>query len=360
MIAADPDAPQQLTYEPMKYSGSLDRLEYVDVTPIIGREYTNVLIKDILNAPNAEQQLRDLAVVISQRGVVFFRQDQRGLSVDELKRFTDLVGKLSGRPKENGLHVHPIYRDPNNLTLPDGTTDENIYVINSEAQKKLYKTMAGKNTTEPKNLEREWHSDATFENAPSDFSCLLMEETPASGGDTLWCSGYEIYDRISPPMQKFLETLTATCAQPVFKSACQAGGYEVMSPRGSPHNVGDEFAPVHPVVRTNRQTGWKAIFAGVGLHVTRINDVYDYEDKMIRDYIMRLITRNHDCIARMHWTKGAAAIWNNSCVWHAATPDTHLIPGSIRTGIRASSVGEVPYLDAASTGRREALGLPLN
>jgi alpha-ketoglutarate-dependent taurine dioxygenase len=32
-----------------------------------------------------------------------------------------------------------------------------------------------------------------------------------------------------------------------------------------------------------------------------------------------LITHNHDCIARMHWTKGAAAIWNNSCVWHAAT-----------------------------------------
>ncbi|KAH8819239.1 TfdA family taurine dioxygenase [Xylogone sp. PMI_703] len=358
MIAADPDASKQLKYEPMKYSGSLDHLEYVDVTPIIGREYTKAMIKDILNAPNAEQQLRDLAVVISERGVVFFRQDQRGLTVDELKRFTDLVGKLSNRPKENGLHVHPIYRDPGNLTLPDGTTDENIYVINSEAAKKIYKTMKGRTVTEPRNLEREWHSDATFENAPSDFSCLLMEETPAAGGDTLWCSGYEIYDRISPPMQKFLESLTATCAQPVFKSAAEAGGYEMMSPRGSPVNVGDEFAPVHPVVRTNRQTGWKSIFAGVGLHVTRINDVYDYEDKMIRDYIMRLITRNHDCIARMHWTPGAAAIWNNSCVWHAATPDTHLVEGSVRTGIRASSVGEVPYIDPASTGRREALGLP--
>jgi alpha-ketoglutarate-dependent taurine dioxygenase len=69
----------------------------------------------------------------------------------------------------------------------------------------------------------------------------------------------------------------------------------------------------------NRQTGWKSIFAGVGLHVTRINGLYDYEEKMIRDYIMRLITYNHDCIARMHWTTGAAAIWNNSCVWHAAT-----------------------------------------
>jgi hypothetical protein len=127
-------------------------------------------------------------------------------------------------------------------------------------------------------------------------------------------------------MQEFLDGLTATCAQPVFRSACEAGNYEVMSPRGSPLNVGDKFAPSHPVVRTNRQTGWKSIFAGVGLHVTRINGVYDYEDKMIRDYIMRLITHNHDCIARMHWTKGAAAIWNNSCVWHAATVSEPQVP----------------------------------
>lgn len=39
-------------------------------------------------------------------------------------------------------------------------------------------------------------------------------------------------------------------------------------------------------------------------------------------------------------------------------PDTHLDPNAVRIGIRASSVGEVPYLDPASTGRREALGMP--
>lgn len=32
-------------------------------------------------------------------------------------------------------------------------------MINSEAAKKLYKTMAGKGSTEPKDLSREWHSD---------------------------------------------------------------------------------------------------------------------------------------------------------------------------------------------------------
>lgn len=42
---------------------------------------------------------------------------------------------------------------------------------------------------------------------------------------------------------------------------------------------------------------------------------------------------------------------------HAPQPDTHLVEG-VRTGVRASGIGEVPYLDPASTGRREALGLP--
>jgi len=240
------------------------------------------------------------------------------------------------------------------------TTPTNItsYVINSEAQKKIYKTMGGRASTEPRDLAREWHSDSTFETAPSDFSFLKMEETPPHGGDTLWCSGYDIYDRISPSFQSYLETLTATCAQPVFKSAATAGGYEVMSPRGSPLNVGDEFAPHHPVVRTNRITGWKSIFAGAGLHVTRIDGVYSHEDQMIREYILRLVTRSHDCIARMKWTRNATAIWNNSCVWHAATPDTHMVEGN-RVGVRASSIGEVPYLDPKSTGRREALGIPI-
>ena len=32
------------------------------------------------------------------------------------------------------------------------------YVINSEAQKKIYKTMARRAPTEPRDLSREWHS----------------------------------------------------------------------------------------------------------------------------------------------------------------------------------------------------------
>jgi hypothetical protein len=50
--------------EPLKKSGALDSaFEFDDVTPIIGREYlTARIVEDILNAPNADELLRDLAI----------------------------------------------------------------------------------------------------------------------------------------------------------------------------------------------------------------------------------------------------------------------------------------------------------
>ncbi len=111
---------------PLKNSGSIDHLEYVDVTPIIGREYPTAKLKDILHAPNADDQIRDLAITICERGVVFFRAPQDDLTVAEQKQITELLGKLTGRPKEHGLHVHPLYNDPNNIPMADGTTDENM------------------------------------------------------------------------------------------------------------------------------------------------------------------------------------------------------------------------------------------
>ena len=47
------------------------------------------------------------------------------------------------------------------------------------------------------------------------------------------------------------------------------------------------------------------------------------------------------------------AIWDNRSVYHAATPD-HEDFGP-RTGQRVVGLGEKPYLDPSSTGRREAL-----
>jgi len=71
----------------------------------------------------------------------------------------------------------------------------------------------------------------------------------------------------------------------------------------------------------------------------------------MRDYILRLVVNNHDLQARMKWGKGDVAIWDNRAVYHSGTPDVK----GVRTGNRASSVGERPYFDPGSKGMAEAL-----
>lgn len=49
--------------EPLKLSGALDKFEYEDTTPILGREFLNVnIVEDLLNSADSEDLLRDLAI----------------------------------------------------------------------------------------------------------------------------------------------------------------------------------------------------------------------------------------------------------------------------------------------------------
>jgi len=190
----------------------------------------------------------------------------------------------------------------------------------------------------------------SFENIPADYSCLKIRTTPPTGGDTLWASAFEVYDRISPSMREYFTTLTATHEQPVFKTSANDGQFPVVSPRGSPENVGDSCLAHHPVVRTHPITGWRSIYA-VGLHCKEIQGVTPYEGKWIRDYFDYLITHNHDLQVRIKWNAGDVAIWDNRSVYHTSTPDVT----GLRVIDRTTSVGEKPYFDPASMSRREAL-----
>lgn len=49
--------------EPLKLRGVLDGFEHEDVTPLIGREFPKVnIVDDLLNASNADEMLRDVAI----------------------------------------------------------------------------------------------------------------------------------------------------------------------------------------------------------------------------------------------------------------------------------------------------------
>lgn len=259
----------------------------------------------------------------------------------------DRLGRLTGKPSSSGLHIHPI----SNFGREQRGDDYEINIISSVGRKVLY---TGEFGEKKQNTKENWHSDISFEPIPSDYAILRLTELPGTGGDTLWASGYELYDRLSTPYQRFLDGLTATFAQSKFGVAAKKASFEIYSaPRGCPENIGEELRAVHPVVRTNPVTGWKSIFA-FGHHTEKINDLTLLESRKLMEWFLDLVVGNHDMQVRHRWQNANdVAIWDNRSVYHAATPDFEGL--GERVGHRAVSLGEKPYFDPQSTSRREGL-----
>jgi hypothetical protein len=79
--------------KPLEYSGSLDGYKSFDVTNVIGREYPEANLLEILKD---DAKIRDLAITVSQRGVVFFRNQD--ISIEEQKTLGQKLGELTGKP----------------------------------------------------------------------------------------------------------------------------------------------------------------------------------------------------------------------------------------------------------------------
>ncbi|KAI0595326.1 taurine dioxygenase family protein [Biscogniauxia sp. FL1348] len=336
--------------EPLKLSGVLDKFTYEDTTPAIGREFpTTNIVDDLLHAENSDALLRDLAITISQRGVVFFRA-QDNLTDGLQKEFVHRLGQLSGKPSDSTLHIHPILND----TSEFGVGDAEISTISSLQRKQFYAHEAAADRR--RYDAAQWHSDIQFEPVPADYTSLRLTQLPKTGGDTLWASGYEIYERFSKPYQKFFEGLTATFVGDGFHRVAAAQPDKVKiyeKPRGSPLNVGAGLAAVHPVVRTNPVTGWKSIFP-IGPFPKRINELQPHESDDLLKKFLQTITENHDLQVRFKWrNKNDIAIWDNRSVFHSATFDYDGL--GERFGNRAVGIGERPYFDPNSVSKSEAL-----
>ena len=225
---------------------------------------------------------------------MFFRA-QNNLTDGLQKDFIQRLGLLSGKPSSSTLHIHPV----NNNTWEFGVDDAQISVISSIARKEIFKNERGNKRYEA----ALWHSDIQFEPVPADYTSLRLTRLPSTGGDTLWGSGYELYDRFSNAYKRFLEGLTATFIGEGFLKAERDNPTRVKiyeEARGSPQNVGRGLKAVHPVVRTNPVTGWKSVYA-IGSFPQYINELtLDESDELLKR-LKDILASSHDLQVRFKW-----------------------------------------------------------
>ncbi|OHW94741.1 TfdA family Taurine catabolism dioxygenase TauD [Colletotrichum incanum] len=272
----------RFSIKPLKPSGALDAFDSFDPTSLTGREFPKANVVDWLKASNSDELIRDLAITVSQRGVVFFRK-QDDLTPELQKELLNRLGELTCRPSDSSLHIHPVF----NAERDDQNDDHVVSYIHQHKQKpQLVKNsdLAPDALCPKKQNTAEWHSDCCFEPVSADYSCLRLTMIPSIGGDTLWANGYELYDKISEPFQKYLETLTVTFEPPGLNRS----------------NVGGVIKAVRPVVRTNPVTGWKSVFA-IGGMVKHINGLTAEESEMLVDWFHNLIFKNHTIQCWFRW-----------------------------------------------------------
>ncbi|PAV22764.1 family taurine catabolism dioxygenase [Pyrrhoderma noxium] len=334
---------------PLKLGTSLEKYEKLDLTPTLGTEFARgVKLTDFLEAENSDEIIKDLGTLISQRGVVAFREQD--INIEQMKTLITKLGELTGKPESSKLHVHPCTEDTSEL-------GDEVSIITSDRQNVYDKVNMEKSTF----ASMDWHSDITFEPVPSDYTMLKIHTLPTingsvTGGDTLFASGYEVYDRLSPSFAKYLESLEAIHEARFFQLVADGVGIKLREgERGSPGNVGRHLEAVHPIIRTNPVTGWKSVFVNQAF-TKRILGVTKDESDIILNHLFNLVSLNHDLQARFKWEKNSVAIWDNRSFYHSATYD-YIYTGLKRQGDRVVSLGERPYFDASSKSRREDLGL---
>lgn len=96
---------------PQSLLGSLSAHDTLDLTPHIGTLFPspNTQLSALLAADNSDELIRDLAALVSHRGVVFFRAQD--LALPQQKELGLRLGQLTGRPASSGLHRHPVSED---------------------------------------------------------------------------------------------------------------------------------------------------------------------------------------------------------------------------------------------------------
>jgi len=138
-----------------------------------------------------------------------------------------------------------------------------------------------------------------------------MLTNPSSGGDTIFSSGYSLYDSLSQGFRSYLETLYAVHVQSGATKSDKAQHRHQRRPQAE---------SVHPVVHVHPATGWKSVYVDPA-STRNIVGVPKGESQMLLAYLFNLISTSPDIQVRFKWDENSVGLWDNRCVLHSPVVD---------------------------------------
>ncbi|EXJ66555.1 uncharacterized protein A1O5_10224 [Cladophialophora psammophila CBS 110553] len=264
------------------------------LTPYVGTELVGIQLSQLTDA-----QKDELALLVAERGVVFFRDQD--LRLEQQYALTAYYGIVSE-------------------ALPERHSPSTTTGRPSDIRK--YADYGG-----------EYHSDHSHEANPPAYTMLRMIRTPESGGDTVFTSQTALYDKLSPTFQRLFDGLHAVhSSESGFVNSIN-GGYKPF--RGPQRRD-------HPLVRTHPVTRLKSLFYNPTF-VIHIRELKAQESIHTLNFLREHLHAADDLTVRWKWEPGSVAFWDNRVVVHRAIPGGY--DPATREGKRTAIFGEKPFFD---------------
>lgn len=288
--------------------------EVIHLTRNIGTEIVGLQLKDL-----TDQQKDELALLIAERSVVFFRDQD--ITPQQQKALGEHFGEVE---------IHP------QVPHVPGVPGVSIIwpALQAQERKATYRQPGGASR---------WHSDLVHEKHPAGITHLHNDTVPSLGGDTLWASGYAAYSKLSPDFRKIIDG----------KKAIYVSAHTYLD-RNNPEAGPKHIERIHPLVRVHPATGWKSLFVNRSM-TKSIVGLDKEESDVILNYLYHVYETNVDIQVRFKWTPKTSALWDNRITIHNASWDYE--GAEPRHGTRVTSLAEKPYFDPDAPTRRQALGL---
>lgn len=283
---------------------SIEGVVFKKISPNLGLEVNGIQLSSL-----SDKQKDDLALLVEQRGVVAFRnQDFKHQSFEEIKEWGSYFGPL---------HVHPTSGAPLDqpefhLTFRRGSKKEHERFFNDRLN----------------NVG--WHTDVSYENQPPGITLFAMLQTGESGGDTQFIDTIEVYNRLSPLLKDKLDGLEVIhTSKDQAAAAREEGGIERKEPIDS----------IHPLVRYHPVLKKKSIFAHRGFS-RRILGLKPEESDNLLLFLFKHTNSCLDAHVRLSWDENTVVIWDNRRVLHTRTLDWD--SEDIRHAFRLTTLAERP------------------
>jgi len=156
--------------------------------------------------------------------------------------------------------------------------------------------------------EAVWHADMTYQDLPPKAGVLHALELPDSGGDTYFANMIEAYESLPDDLKQRIEGRVAIHDGAHNSTGQLRKGYEEIT------DVRQTPGARHPLVRTDPDTGRKALFLGRRPH-SYIVGLEVEESEALLDALWGHAAQPRFAYAHQ-WRVADTLIWNNLCLLH--------------------------------------------